>query len=244
MIKTIYIIILIYFILGGLGFYIINRKKDPKIARESYIKFFTYFVIINILFFSITIHPAVFSYLALLIIAMGTVELSRLFRRSGFRLTLFFLLSVLLYAMLAGGFFLFSRLNRELVLFSFLVLSIFDSFSQITGQLWGKTKLFPLISPNKTLGGLVGGSLTALFSAWLLSSLYGGTVFRSLLLSSGIIVFAFAGDLAASWYKRKYRVKDFSKLIPGHGGFLDRFDSLIAGGAWVAFNELVLQYNF
>jgi len=47
-------------------------------------------------------------------------------------------------------------------------------------------------------------------------------------------MFAFAGDTAKSVYKRKYHVKDFSKMIPGHGGILDRFDSLIAGGAGVA----------
>ena len=51
----------------------------------------------------------------------------------------------------------------------------------------------------------------------------------------GVIFFAFAGDILASLYKRKFDTKDFNKIIPGHGGFLDRFDSLIAGGAWAAF---------
>jgi len=65
---------------------------------------------------------------------------------------------------------------------------------------------------------------------------------ESLILTLGIVFFAFAGDLAASFFKRKYKVKDYSNLIPGHGGFLDRFDSLIAAGAWVAFCMYVLKF--
>ena len=59
--QLIYKIILIYFVLGGIGFYLINRKKDRDVARKSYTKFGVYFIIINILFFSITIQPDVFS---------------------------------------------------------------------------------------------------------------------------------------------------------------------------------------
>ena len=235
MIQLIYIVILIYFLLGGLGFYLINRKKEPQVARESYTKFISYFFIINILFFSITIDSFYFRILAGIIIIAGLVELIRLYRQSGLRHTPFFVVSVVIYAALATGLFLFSGLDAKLVLFSFLILSIFDSFSQITGQLWGKIKLFPRVSPQKTLGGLVGGALIAIASALLLNSLYpGAQKGKALLMAAGVVAFALAGDLAASWYKRRYQVKDYSHLIPGHGGFLDRFDSLIAGGSWVA----------
>jgi phosphatidate cytidylyltransferase len=57
---------------------------------------------------------------------------------------------------------------------------------------------------------------------------------------AGILVFSFLGDMLTSYYKRKYQTKDFSKIIPGHGGFLDRFDSLIAGGAWISLMTLLL----
>ena len=79
----------------------------------------------------------------------------------------------------------------------------------------------------------------ALVSAFLLRKLLNISPVGLLLLSAGIIIFAFLGDVAASYYKRKYEVKNFNELIPGHGGFLDRFDSLIAGGAWVACYSLL-----
>ncbi len=242
MIQTIYYIILGYFILGGIGFYAINRKKEPAVARKSYTKFISYFFIIHILFFSIVINPVVFRWLAMLIIAMGVIELVRLFRMRNFSGKSFFIGSVFIYAALAIGFYLYSGLDKGLVLFAFLVLSIFDSFSQISGQLWGKTKIMPEISPNKTLGGLVGGAVIATASAFLLNDLYNGTLWKSVVIAAGVVVFAFLGDIAASYYKRKFQVKDYSQIIPGHGGFLDRFDSLIAGGAWVAFCVLVLNF--
>ncbi|MGD9929341.1 MAG: phosphatidate cytidylyltransferase [Mangrovibacterium sp.] len=234
MIRTIYYIILLYFLSGGVGFYFINRKKDLQTAWESYRKFIVYFLIINIVFFSIIIDPVVFRHLAAGIICMGSFELFRLFRLGGYKQKSFFVFSLFVFILLSSGFILFSGLKKELILFSFLILSIFDSFSQITGQLWGKTKLFSNISPEKTVGGFVGGAAVAAGSSLFLSGLYEGDALQSLFMSIGVVVFAFSGDLAASLYKRKYNVKDFSNLIPGHGGFLDRFDSLIAGGAWTA----------
>ena len=241
MIRTIYYIILIYFLLGGIGFYLINRHKNPEIARKSYTKFSVYFIIINILFFSIVINPIAFRYLSILIIGVGFFELFRLFRKSGFRNKRFYLFSFVVYAILSYGFLFFGALQKELILFSFILISIFDSFSQITGQLFGRRKLFLKISPNKTLAGLIGGGFIAIGSSFLINSLYPASTAKSILLTIGVVFFAFAGDLAASFYKRKFNVKNYSRLLPEHGGFLDRFDSLIASGAWVALNEYVLN---
>ncbi len=242
MIQLIYSIIIGYFILGGIGFYLINRNKEKAIARKSYTKFISYFVIIHILFFSIVINPIYFKYVVLIIIIAGFFELLRLYRKSGYKNFVFYFAANGIYILLSLGLFLFSGLPKELILFSFLVLSIFDSFSQITGQLWGKTKLFPNISPGKTLGGLVGGGLIAIGSSLLLKGLYDASAFKTLALAAGIVLFAMVGDLLASIYKRKFKVKDYNNLIPGHGGFLDRFDSLIAGGAWVALGFYILNF--
>jgi len=237
MILTIYIIILSFFALGGIAFYIINQKKDKKTARASWLKFGVYFIIINVLFLSIAFSPQVFRYIVLFIILVGVGELLNLFKQSNFRNITFFGISLFIFLIFSAGFYFFSRLNNKLVLFTFLILSIFDAFSQISGQLFGKNKVLPRISPGKTVEGALGGAVIAIITSFLFHNLTGKQTLNSLLLVIAIIFFAFTGDALASLYKRKYGVKDFSQLLPGHGGFLDRFDSLIAGGAVVGVIE-------
>jgi phosphatidate cytidylyltransferase len=237
MIRTIYIIILAYFLLAAIAFYLINRRKEPAVARNSWIKLATYFLIINVLFFCIVFFPLGFRLVVGLIILMGFYELTKLFMASGFRKKRFFWIFMSLFTLFAVGFFFFSGLDKGLILFTFLIICIFDGFSQITGQLFGRTKLFPRVSPQKTVEGLIGGALIAIFSAIIIEGLIEADLFKAMRMAFGIAVFAFIGDVAASWYKRQFGVKDFSNFIPGHGGFLDRFDSLIGGGAWIAFLE-------
>lgn len=171
MIRIIYFIILGYFVLGAAGFFFINRKKAPEEKRKSWTKFITYAIIIHLLFFSIVINPFVFRSLSLVITGLGFYELFRLFQKSGKKQLGFFLGSIMVFAVFAWGFVLFSGFDKRLILFSFLTISIFDSFSQITGQLWGKIKIFPKISQQKTWEGLIGGGLVAVFSAFLFDSL-------------------------------------------------------------------------
>jgi phosphatidate cytidylyltransferase len=239
MILTVYIIIIGYFLLGVIGFYFINRKRESAEARKSWIKTLIYFIIINILCLSIIINPIAFRCLAILIIIRGFYELFKLFMESGYKQKYLFLISIMVFSVLSMTFYLFSGLKKELIFFSFAILSIFDSFSQITGQLWGRRKIFPKISPNKTVEGFIGGTLVAILSGFLLKGLIDITSVRAIILAAGVALFALTGDFLASFYKRKHNVKDFSSLIPEHGGFLDRFDSLIAGGAWVALFELL-----
>lgn len=234
MIWTVYITILIYFVLGTIGIYFIYRKKEPEIRKKAWIKHTFYFIITNILFFSIPFNPLFFRIIAAIIIPVGLYELFKLYRESGYKHVKFFLSAVLIYAMLAFGFYIFSRMNKQLILFTLLILSIFDGFSQITGQLMGRTKLFPKVSPNKTVEGFIGGTVIAVLSALVFKDLTGTSALRTLFTGMIISLFAFTGDTLKSVYKRNYNVKDFSNLIPGHGGFLDRFDSLIGAGAGVA----------
>jgi phosphatidate cytidylyltransferase len=234
LIKTVYGLILFYFIIGFLSFYFINRKKDREASRKSWVKTIIYFFIINIIAASIVFFPVAFRCISIIVIIGGFYELFVLYKKSGYRLARIFYSSVLIFGGFSVAFFVYSGLNKEKIFFTFALVSIFDSFSQITGELFGKIRLLPHISPNKTVEGFIGGSIITLLSVILLRVFIDIPLLKLFILAAEIIIFTFIGDLSTSYYKRKYKVKDFSRLIPGHGGILDRFDSLIAGGAWVA----------
>ena len=120
--------------------------------------------------------------------------------------------------------------NIMYIIYLFLVTTMTDTFALFTGMLVGKHKLAPSISPKKTIEGSIGGSLMGTIIA---SAFYVTVINQSLplivvvLITAILTVVGQVGDLAFSAIKRYYGQKDFSNLIPGHGGILDRFDSLI-----------------
>ena len=112
--------------------------------------------------------------------------------------------------------------------FAFLLVAVTDSYAQLIGRLAGKRRLCPRLSPNKTVAGLVGGIGAALFAAMICSFLLPGFGLVSILLLGALTgLAAVAGDLTFSAVKRRLGIKDFSRILPGHGGILDRVDSLI-----------------
>ena len=237
----IYTVILVYYLLGTVGIYFINRRKEPQIKRKAWIKHVNYLIVLSLVFFSIAVNPVIFRYVAAVIIVVGFYELFKLYRGSGFSHAIFFIASIIIMASLSIGFYSFSHMDEGIILFAFLITAIFDGFSQVSGQLLGRTKLFPKISPGKTVEGLIGGALVAVLSSLVFKNVFTASSLKAIILAAVVVLFAFLGDTAKSIYKRKYNVKDFSNLIPGHGGFLDRFDSLIAGGAGVTLLGLFMS---
>lgn len=122
-----------------------------------------------------------------------------------------------------------------------------DTGAYFAGRAFGKTKLAPSISPAKTCEGALGGLLTCLAFAGALYALMPAPMglVAWLALAAGIGAFGMAGDLVESLLKRSFGAKDSSRLIPGHGGVLDRFDSvLFASWAAFAFSSLLFpQYG-
>ncbi|CAI3936284.1 CDP-diglyceride synthetase (CdsA) (PDB:4Q2E) [Commensalibacter communis] len=130
------------------------------------------------------------------------------------------------------------------VIFIVIVVIVSDSFAYIAGKTFGGPKLIPSVSPGKTwsgaIGGLIGaGCVGSIIVGYLCGGLYtayiGGAIFGMV---TGIV--AQIGDLLESKLKRELGVKDSGKIIPGHGGVLDRFDALLFVSIFVALISCVL----
>ena len=123
---------------------------------------------------------------------------------------------------------------RYYILLPFVVAWLSDAFALFAGMAFGKHKLAPELSPKKTVEGAVGGvagSVAAtLIYGFVMSACFGAAAVRyGLLILYALLgaVVAQFGDLAFSYIKRQYDIKDYGTIFPGHGGVLDRFDSVI-----------------
>ena len=167
-----------------------------------------------------------FEYLYYLIISIYIIilfEIIIFFKKYKFLLIIYLLFSLILFNLI-------NFTEKTLINFNLMIITIitFDIFSYIFGNQIGKTKILPIISPNKTLEGLLGGLFFAIISSLIYCFIFQInltfliSIFILLIISSSLI-----GDIIESFFKRINNLKDSSNLIPGHGGFFDRFDSFI-----------------
>jgi len=116
----------------------------------------------------------------------------------------------------------------------FILIWTNDSFAFLIGSNFGKHKLFKRISPNKTIEGFIGGMIFTFIVSIILTKQFTALSQVEWLVIAGIVsTFGVLGDLIESMFKRQAGVKDSSNLIPGHGGFLDRFDSVIFAAPFI-----------
>ncbi len=128
-----------------------------------------------------------------------------------------------------------------LLLATYLMVEIFDSFALFFGAMWGRTKAFPTLSPNKTVEGLLGGGMALLTLSLITAAALGFPLLHTALTAMLVGVLAVVGDLAASRHKRIAGVKDYPQVLPRQGGLLDSLDSWIAAGAGITALHTVAQ---
>lgn len=220
------------FVLGAVIMAVAARGVAPEIARARWLKLGVFFLIVH---FVLGVAAAGRPWVALLmatIVMVGARELGgawRLLPRPRPRRVWAVYLAVAVMVILASW-----MLPPGQFAFLYIVTATCDGFSQVVGQWLGRRKLAPRLSPGKTVEGLVGGLVAAASVAVLTRALLGGSTIRDAALLGVLAGLAgLAGDLAASWVKRRAGLKDYSDALPGQGGFLDRFDSLLGALAVV-----------
>ena len=115
----------------------------------------------------------------------------------------------------------------NIFLYLVLLVSVMDIFAYIGGNIFGVKKIAPTISNGKTIEGTLIGLFCSILASVLIKDLIDINLLYALILGFTIGLFSFFGDLLESFFKRRIGIKDSGKFIPGHGGFLDRFDGYI-----------------
>ena len=161
-----------------------------------------------------------------------------------FKLKLFILLISLIYlffSLVCFELYLNKYYVREQFIYTIFLVIVFDISSYLFGSFFGKSKILPLISPNKTYFGLISGFIISFIFGYMYN--YYFNFFDKILVILFItfaIISAFVGDIFESFLKRKSGIKNSSKILLGHGGFFDRFDSLLMVVVWLFFYNLII----
>ncbi|WP_369048684.1 phosphatidate cytidylyltransferase [Tenacibaculum sp. UWU-22] len=127
-----------------------------------------------------------------------------------------------------------NQYNGTFVIFILIILWVNDSFAFLVGKNFGKHKLFERISPKKTIEGFVGGAVFSVITASIIAKYT--TTFSTLnwiFIALIVVIFGTLGDLVESKFKRQAKIKDSGNIMPGHGGILDRLDSLLFSSPFI-----------
>ena len=137
-----------------------------------------------------------------------------------------------------------NKYNEKILITIFMLIWSNDTFAYLVGKNFGKRKLFPTVSPKKTIEGFIGGLIFTIICSLLLSEYYIGTKNSYIWIIIAIIVSIFStlGDLIESKLKRVAGIKDTGTIMPGHGGILDRLDSIIFVIPFINLFYLILYY--
>jgi phosphatidate cytidylyltransferase len=229
-----YLLLMAHFVSGGLWLILINRRLDRDGVKKQWTKYVVYLLLVNLLWFCIVWFEKILPVFGGGIILLASVEWWRAVKVLEKRVWL-----ILVFLLIAGGFLRFLYLDKNWLLYTFFVVFLFDGSCQVAGQLVGKRPLLPRISSRKTLEGLAGGAVITLATTLLVRGSFSFGWGRLILTTCLIMAAAFLGDLLASAIKRVVGIVEFGRAIPGHGGIIDRFDSLMMAGSAISLLSLI-----
>ncbi len=232
MITQIFVATLSGFAIGAVLMALNNRRTSPQIARESWKKLGVYFLIVHTALACAAAGPVSMFVFVVLIITLAASELRSASERVGNRPRgLRFIIWLTFTVVAATTVLMIPMLSPASWMYLYLLVAVFDGFSQVVGQLVGRRLLAPSISSGKTIEGAVGGLVAALTVGIVFRDLVWPEPLQALLLAAAISAVGLCGDLAASRVKRRAGINDFGTALPGQGGVLDRFDSFLAASA-------------
>jgi len=230
--KTILFTIVAFILIGAIGMALANKKVNAHTARQRWLKYGMYLLITTamslLIWLKLLIVPAIIIALA------GYYELTRTIKNDD-RMPA--IKALIVYTIIIFFFMLFALFaTSEFQFLLYFQVFTFDAFCQVVGQLAGRNLIAPKVSPSKTFEGLLGGTLFCIVASMLVANdlkIHGDSIGTGLAVLSGLVTSAtaFSGDMLASWYKRLAGIKDYSNLLPGQGGFLDRFDSFLVAAS-------------
>lgn len=240
--RLLFLVITIHFVIGGLGIFLLNRKLAVEARKMNWMKYIFYLLIFIIVLTSVLINKNAFLGISIIILSVSLLELLTVIKQPCKRVkrNRIVFVSLAIFSVLTFFFSLFILLPSVIIAYTYTLVIIFDGASQITGHALGKRKILPILSPNKTLEGLIGGTISAVITSVVLHQFAGFSVSQSFFFGILICSASFLGDLAASAFKRFFDTKDFGIMLPGQGGMLDRFDSFIASGALLGFIAILI----
>ena len=137
-----------------------------------------------------------------------------------------------------------NKYNEKILITIFICIWTNDTFAYLVGKNFGKRKLFPSVSPKKTIEGFVGGMIFTIICSLILSKYYIETknIYIWIIIAIIVSIFSTLGDLIESKLKRVAQIKDSGNIMPGHGGILDRLDSIIFVVPFINLFYLILYY--
>ncbi len=249
-----YLYLAIFVVINALSqfeFYKLMRKKDHY-AQYGYGIFVGIVLFLSTFFVANgTLPAATYLISVFLILILFIIQLYG--KREGHFTSVAFTIVAILYISVplsTLNFIAFSGINEnqytyEFILAMFILIWVNDSGAYILGSIFGKHKLFERISPKKTWEGSIGGFFSALGTSYFLSFwLTSLNIYEWFIFATIVSVFGTYGDLVESHLKRRVGVKDSGRIMPGHGGMLDRFDSTFFVAPMIFLYLKILEHLF